>query len=144
MVAQLPAHSPLPAWAVSGTLWAVVGAPDELSVVTAEDNVPSPVPDDLKLESGWAALRLHGPFPFDLTGILAAVLNPLKAAGVGIFALSTFNTDYVLVKADQVAQARAALEEAGHTFKDEPEALADELRPDAFIGDPSAYNLTRP
>jgi hypothetical protein len=118
VVAQLPAASPLPAWAMRGTLWTVVGAPDEVSIVTAEENVPSPLPDRLKLEGGWAALRLHGPFPFHLTGILAAVLNPLKAAGVGIFALSTFDTDYVLVKAEQGAQARAALEGAGHRFMD--------------------------
>lgn len=96
----------------------MVGAPDELSVVTAEENLPSPLPDGLKLEGGWTAVRLHGPFPFHLTGILAAVLNPLKAAGVGIFALSTFNTDYVLIKTEQVTVARAALEAAGHTFKD--------------------------
>ncbi|UQN06711.1 ACT domain-containing protein [Deinococcus sp. QL22] len=118
VVAQLTASSPVPAWAVAGTLWAIVGAPNEVSVVTAEENLPSPLPHGLKLETGWAALRLHGPFPFHLTGILAAVLNPLKEAGVGIFALSTFDTDYVLVKAEQVAQARAALEQAGHSFKD--------------------------
>ncbi|MDB5045454.1 MAG: amino acid-binding protein [Deinococcus sp.] len=118
VVAQLPAGSPLPGWAAVGVLWAVMGAPGEISIVTSEQNVPSPVPSDLMVEGGWAALRLHGPFPFHLTGILAAVLNPLKTAGVGIFALSTFDTDYVLVKAAQVAQARAALEAAGHHFKD--------------------------
>ncbi|MFB9995164.1 ACT domain-containing protein [Deinococcus oregonensis] len=118
VVAQLPPFSALPTWAASGTLWAVMGAPDEVSIVTAEDSVPSPLPEGLKLEGGWAAIRLHGPFPFHLTGILAAVLNPLKAAGVGIFALSTFDTDYVLVKAEQVAQARTALQEAGHIFRD--------------------------
>ncbi|WP_231881685.1 ACT domain-containing protein [Deinococcus puniceus] len=118
VVAQLPASSPLPAWAAVGALWAIVGAPGELSVVTAEENVPSPLPHGLKLESGWAALRLHGPFPFHLTGILAAILNPLKDAGIGIFALSTFDTDYVLVKAEQLAEARATLEKAGHSFND--------------------------
>ena len=118
VIVQLPAAASLPAWAASGTLWAVVGAPDEVSVVTAEENVPSPLPDGFRLEGGWAVLRLHGPFPFHLTGILAAVLNPLKAAGIGIFALSTFDTDYVLVKVEQVTQAQTALEAAGHIFKD--------------------------
>lgn len=113
-VAQLPPGSPLPGWATCGELWAVVGAPGEVSVVTAAWNVPSPAPDDLQVEGGWTALRLHGPFPFHLTGILAVVLNPLRDAGVGIFALSTFDTDYVLVKAERLAEAVSALRAAGH------------------------------
>lgn len=111
-VAQLPPSSPLPGWATTGALWAVVGAPGEVSVVTASADVPQ----GLQAEGGWAALRLHGPFPFQLTGILAAVLDPLRGAGVGIFALSTFDTDYVLVKGDLLPEARAALEGAGHEF----------------------------
>ncbi|BDP41694.1 ACT domain-containing protein [Deinococcus aetherius] len=113
-VAQLPPGSPLPGWATDGDLWAVVGAPGEVSVVTATRNVPDPLPDGLRVEGGWAALRLHGPFPFHLTGILAAVLNPLRDAGVGIFALSTFDTDYVLVKAGRLSDAVSALRAAGH------------------------------
>ncbi|WP_102125331.1 ACT domain-containing protein [Deinococcus planocerae] len=114
VVAQGPPGSAPPAWATQGELWAVVGAPGELSIVTAAANVPAPVPGELRVEGGWAALRLHGPFPFHLTGVLAAVLNPLRDAGVGIFALSTFDTDYVLVKAGRLANAVAALRAAGH------------------------------
>lgn len=110
VVARLPPGAPLPGWAVQGDLWAVVGAPGEVSVVTAAENASA----DVQSERGWAALRLHGPFPFELTGILAAVLDPLRDAGVGIFALSTFDTDYVLVKAGQLDQALAALRDAGH------------------------------
>ncbi|WP_216328655.1 ACT domain-containing protein [Deinococcus aestuarii] len=114
VVSQLPPGSPLPGWATSGDLWAVVGAPGEISVVTAAGNVPSPPPAGLRVEAGWVALRLHGPFPFHLTGILAAVLNPLRDAGVGIFTLSTFDTDYVLVKRERLAEAVSALRAAGH------------------------------
>ncbi|GBF06419.1 hypothetical protein DAERI_090005 [Deinococcus aerius] len=113
-VAQVPPGSSLPLWAARGLLWAVVGAPGEVSVVTGAANVPP----DVRAEPGWVALRLHGPFPFELTGILAAVLNPLRDAGVGIFALSTFDTDYVLVKADRLPDALAALRRAGHEITD--------------------------
>jgi hypothetical protein len=60
---------------------------------------------------------LHGPFDFGLTGILASVLNPLAEAGVGIFALSTFDTDYVLVKEENVEKAVEALRKVGHIVK---------------------------
>lgn len=105
VVGQLAAGSPLPAWAARGALWAVVGAPGEVSVVTGAQNVPDPPPGDL---------RLHGPCPFHPTGILAAVLNPLRDAGVGIVALSTFDTDDVLVKAERLADAITARRAAGH------------------------------
>lgn len=108
-VARLPPEAPLPVWAARGDLWAVVGAPGEVSVVTDAANVPP----GGRVERGWAALRLHGPFPFELTGVLTAVLNPLRDAGVGIFALSTFDTDYVLVKTARLEQALAALRDAG-------------------------------
>lgn len=114
VVAQLRPGFPLPAWAARGELWAVVGAPGEISLVTAAENIPDPLTGTLRVEGGWAALRLHGPFPFHLTGILAAVLGPLRDAGVGIFALSTFDTDYVLVKAERLADAVSALRAAGH------------------------------
>lgn len=110
-VCQLPADAAPPAWAFAGEFWSVTRAPGELSVVCAAVDVP----DDIKADKGWAALRLHGPFEFTLTGILAGVLNPLRDAGVGIFALSTFDTDYVLVAGARLADAVAALRAAGHT-----------------------------
>ncbi|WP_019584732.1 ACT domain-containing protein [Deinococcus apachensis] len=113
-VAQMAAEASLPLWAARGVLWAVVGAPGEVSVVTGAANVPA----DVRAEGGWTALRLHGPIPFELTGILAAILDPLRDAGVGIFALSTFDTDYVLVKADRLTDALAALRQAGHEITD--------------------------
>ena len=115
-VCQLPADAAPPAWAYAGEFWSVTRAPGELSVVCAAAAVPDAVP----AERGWAALRLHGPFEFTLTGILASVLNPLRDAGVGIFALSTFDTDYVLVSQSRLADAVAALQAAGHTVNPLP------------------------
>lgn len=113
-VCQLPADAAPPAWAFEGEFWSVTRAPGELSVVCAAEDVPAGV----RAERGWAALRLHGPFEFTLTGILAGVLNPLRDAGVGIFALSTFDTDYVLVAQPRLAEAVTALRAAGHTVTD--------------------------
>lgn len=110
-VCQLPEDAAPPAWALSGELWTLTRAPGELSVVCGAAQVPAGV----RAQKGWAALRLHGPFEFTLTGVLAGVLNPLRDAGVGIFALSTFDTDYVLVAQERLPDAVAALRAAGHT-----------------------------
>ena len=112
--AQVPAGQPLPGWATSGELFTVTRTPDEVSVVCAAGQVPA----DVKHTPGWAALKLHGPFDVALTGILAGVLGPLHAAGVGIFAFSTYDTDSVLVQAAQLSQAASALRGAGYTVQD--------------------------
>ncbi len=116
-VCQLPTDHAIPAWASAGELFSVTRTPDELSLVCAASSVPAGV----RHAAGWAALKLHGPFDFSLTGILAGVLNPLHTAGVGIFALSTFDTDYVLVQAAQLQLAVSALRGAGHTVLDSPD-----------------------
>lgn len=113
-VCQLPPDEPLPDWATSGRFFNVTRAATELSVVCEADLVP----EGVRAERGWRTFVLHGPFPFDLTGILASVAVPLAEAGVGIFALSTFDTDYVLVKEENARNAQDALESAGHTFRE--------------------------
>ena len=82
----------------------------ELSVVGPADQAPEGVP----VETGWSCLEVQGPLAFDLTGILAGVSAPLAAAAVPIFAISTFETDYVLVRRSDLERAAAALREAGH------------------------------
>ena len=112
-VCQLSPDAGLPDWATTGELFSLTRTPDEWSVVCAAGQVP---PDVLHA-AGWTALALHGPFDFGLTGILAAVLNPLHAAGVGIFALSTYDTDYVLVQLAGLDTAVTASRQAGHTVQ---------------------------
>ncbi|SEK56065.1 hypothetical protein SAMN05428989_0350 [Pseudoxanthomonas sp. GM95] len=113
-VCRLPAGSALPAWFVHGALSHVSWTDEELSIVCDEAHVP----EDVQCERGWRSLMLHGPFAFDLTGILAQVLLPLAAANVGIFAVSTFDTDYVMVKQSQLATSLDALRAAGHTVNE--------------------------
>ena len=110
-ICRLDAGAPIPAWAIRANWWSVTRTPDELSVVCAEAHVPAGAASS----RGWRALQLDGPFPLDQTGILASVTAPLAAARVSVFALATFNTDYVLVPAAQSAAAIDALERAGHS-----------------------------
>lgn len=110
-VCQFRADAPLPSWVATATGFiSITRTPEELSIVCPE----SLAPRDAKQESGWRAFKVEGPLDFALTGILASLLDPLAKAGISIFALSTFNTDYILVKADKVEAATQALRAAGH------------------------------
>jgi uncharacterized protein len=103
----------VPEWATAdagAALHAVVRTPAELTVVGPADAVP----DGVRAERGWRALSVEGPLDLALTGVLAALLEPLARAGVAIFAVSTFDTDHVLVRADRLDDAVAALRAAGH------------------------------
>jgi len=113
-ICRLPAEASLPAWA-GAAFASVTRTADELSIVCDERHLP-PDRDDvaLQIERGWALLKLHGPFPLDTVGVLASVAKPLAEAGISLFALSTFETDYFLVRKIHVKQAVAALTLAGH------------------------------
>jgi len=109
-VCRLPPHAPIPAWASSGTFLSITRTPNELSIVCQAHLVPP----NVQAEPGWTCLELIGPFPFNLTGILASFLQPLAASRIPIFALSTFDTDWVLVPSAQIDSAVQALHAAGH------------------------------
>lgn len=88
---------------------------DELSIVCTEDvGTKDRLPDGVSAERGWVALKLEGPFPFSMTGVLASFVQPLAEAQIPIFAISTFDTDYVLIRREHMKRAVAALEAAGH------------------------------
>jgi hypothetical protein len=107
-VCRLPPEEAVPAWA-AGPFLSITRTPDELSIVCDEAAVPS----SIRAERGWRALQVEGPLDFGLTGILAALTTPLAAARIPIFAISTFDTDWLLVRAPQLALATAALRQAG-------------------------------
>ena len=115
VIARLPADAPVPAGVLEASGFvSVARTADELSIVCPQAVAP-PAP---KLDGGWRTLKLHGPFAFDEVGILAALLVPLSEAGIGIFAVSTFDTDYLLVKAADLPHALATLRAAGHVLED--------------------------
>jgi uncharacterized protein len=110
-VCRLPAGSAVPGWASGGAVVASVSTAEETSIVCDQ----SLVPPGVRCEAGWAALMVQGPLDFALTGVLAAIAVPLRDAAVSIFAISTYDTDYVLVPEARLDDAVAALEAAGHT-----------------------------
>lgn len=103
--------------APSDELYGVVRTIDEVSVVCTEDSAPP----DARQESGWRALSVQGPLAFDEIGVLAALSVPLAQAGISLFVVSTFDTDYILVRQRKLQPALAALRAAGH----EIESLTD-------------------
>ena len=117
-VCRLPPQAAEPDWARQGGFHSVTRTDQELSIVCAEDAVPSAnAPEGLRAEKGWRALRVAGPLDFALTGILASLAVPLAEAGVPIFALSTFDTDVLLVRAEHLPRAAEALTRAGHALR---------------------------
>lgn len=109
-VCRLDPASPVPDWAEGTGFLSVTRTRQELSIVCLQDRVPTQV----QHQPGWACLQLAGPFAFNLTGVLASFLQPLAEAEVPIFAISTFDTDWVLIPAHKLATALAALQAAGH------------------------------
>jgi hypothetical protein len=110
-ICRFAAEAPLPAWAwhSGATVWSLTRTPEELSLVCPEDDLPPSV--DRDAQKGWRAFALQGPIPFETTGVLASLCEPLAAAGVPVFALSTYDTDLVLVREADLELAKAALDE---------------------------------
>ena len=112
---RLASDARIPALALKGEFVCVVRTRDELSIVCREDVcTENRVPDGAPVGRGWVALKLEGPFPFSMTGVLASFVQPLAEAQIPIFAISTFDTDYVLVMRKNLEQAVVALGAAGH------------------------------
>ncbi|MBW6456636.1 MAG: ACT domain-containing protein [Trueperaceae bacterium] len=109
-VCRLPAGAASPPWLAGEPFASVTRTPEETSIVCRAEIVPL----NVRVETGWRALRVAGPLDFALTGILLSLLEPLAAAGVSAFALSTFDTDVVLVREAALDDALAALGAAGH------------------------------
>ena len=112
-VCRLDPTAPLPSWAASSSFLSIARTPDELSIVCDEALTPA----GAKVECGWEVLKLHGPFTFDQIGVLASCVTPLVAHGVSVFTISTFDTDYLLIKAHQTDAAVTALQAAGHMLE---------------------------
>ena len=108
-VCRLPSDAAIPEWA-RGAFVSITRTPDELSVVCDDGAVPA----DVQAERDWRALKLEGPIPFAMTGVAAALLAPLAQARISIFLISTYDTDYLLVKSESFERAVGVLRGAGY------------------------------
>jgi hypothetical protein len=111
-ISRLAAGSPIPDWATQGSFFSVTRTGDGLSVVTELSFVPVGV----QSQAGWRVLKVHGPFVLSEIGVLASLAAPLAGAKISLFAVSTFETDYLLVASETLPAAIAALERAGHSI----------------------------
>jgi hypothetical protein len=109
-VCRLGADAPIPPWATGGSFFSITRTADELSAVCRQDAVPEGVVG----ERGWRCLRVAGTIPFSVVGVLASLVAPLAEAGISVFAVSTFDTDYLLVKEKDFGEALDALRRSGH------------------------------
>jgi hypothetical protein len=109
-VCRLDGDAPMPDWAMQEGLFSITRTGDELSVVCPEVLVP----DGIRAERGWRALRVAGVLDFSQVGVLASMASPLAVAGISLFALSTFDTDYLLIKEDDLGRAVEELAAVGH------------------------------
>jgi hypothetical protein len=112
-VCRLDRGDGVPGWATGGGFFSITRTHDELSVVCPEHLVP----EGVRAERGWRAIRVEGPIPFSAVGVLASLARPLAGAGVSLFAVSTFDTDYVLVKEDELPRAIDILQASGHAVR---------------------------
>jgi hypothetical protein len=104
---------PMPAPNSRGPLWSLTVTPEEVAVICTADQAPR----GARAEFGWRAFKVEGPLEFEIVGILESLLQPLVDARINVFAISTFDTDYVLVRAGDVRPASTALRVAGHTVQ---------------------------
>lgn len=109
-IVRLTPGAAVPDWATKGEFTSVTRTADELSVVCPAENLPA----DVHSLHRWVCLKLEGPFPFSLTGVLLSFIEPLSNNGVPIFAISTYDTDYVLIQEEFSAAALNTLQQAGH------------------------------
>lgn len=109
-IVRLAPNATVPDWATRGEFTSITRTAEELSIVCAADNLPS----EVHSSHHWICLRLEGPFPFELTGVLLSFIEPLSRNDVPIFAISTYDTDYVLIQEDYMGNVMDILREAGH------------------------------
>jgi hypothetical protein len=109
-IVRQPPNTPVPAWATKGEFTSITRTPEELSIVCPAENIPK----DVAPGPRWICLKLEGPFPFSQTGVLLSFIEPLSKNSIPIFAISTYDTDYVLIQEEFAGAALTALQDAGH------------------------------
>lgn len=100
-VCRLDKNDTMPTWALQGDFFSITKTKDELSIVCLQENIP----DNIKCEKDWRILKVEGLLDFSLVGILASISSLMAQQQISIFALSTYDTDYILVKEKNIEAA---------------------------------------
>jgi hypothetical protein len=124
---RFPPDAAVPEWATKGEFTSISRSADELSIVCPIENLPA----DVSSPHRWICLKLEGPFPFSQTGVLLSFIEPLSSNGIPIFAISTFDTDYVLIQEEFVGASLGILDEAGHELLPRDESWQKFLPPES-------------
>ena len=111
-ICRLGPEEDIPSWVLTGDFFSVTRTKEELSLLCLQEAIP----EGTRCEKGFRCFKVGGPLDFSLTGILSSLTMPLAQAGISVLAISTFDTDYLLVKEAQVDSAVQALSHAGHRF----------------------------
>jgi hypothetical protein len=109
-VCRLAPHATIPTWADGAGFVTISRSAHELSIVCLAERVPA----ETQREDGWRCLRFVGPFAFGATGIVLSVVRPLSEGGLGVFVVSTFDGDHLLIKSNDMPAATTLLAHAGH------------------------------
>jgi hypothetical protein len=109
-ICRLAPDDVVPEWATQGQFFSITRSSDELSVIAETAFLP----EKLRTAVSWRVMKVRGPFEFSEVGVLASLVQPLAAAGVSVFTISTFDTDYLLVQCIQLPDAVTALRNAAH------------------------------
>lgn len=110
-IVRLEPDADVPVWARNGHFWSITRSDAELSIVCPQDDVPP----DASAERGWCALEVAGPLDFSLTGVVSSLVAPLAEQEIPLFLISTFETDYLLVREPDLPRSVEALTSAGHS-----------------------------
>ncbi len=113
-ICRLEKDATIPDWAMTGSFVSNTRTAEELSIVCPQIQVPA----EVKREGGWRCIKVQGPLDFSLTGILASLTMPLAKAGISVFAISTYDTDYLLVKEENLKKAIEILVKKGHRVQE--------------------------
>jgi uncharacterized protein len=109
-ILRLAPDAPVPGWATTGDFTSITRTADELSIVCPAGFLP----EDVTAGPRWSCLKLEGPFLFSQTGILLSFIQPLSGNGVPIFAVCTYDTDYILIQEEHMGGVVELLRRAGH------------------------------
>ena len=126
-ICRFPPDSVIPDGVCDSDFYSVTRTPNELSVITATDYAPP----ECEKEGGWRAIRVGAVLDFSLTGVIISLASPLAEAGISILPISTYETDYFVLRETDLQRAIEVLRKAGHYFDSEPSGEEAKSAPEA-------------